>query len=111
MGSLTRRLPTPEADALQRAAANDQMPSIKQPEPKPSPELLEGLRKKGVQLAGMEEMAVGRQHGGLVCPFCDGGQSLDVSFSILFDDPDTALWKCFRGKCGAQGRHSLAGKS
>ena len=77
--------------------------------PKPSLDLLEALVKKGVELENMDRMVVGKQHNGLICPFCDGGTSKDTSFSIIFDNEDTAMWNCFRGKCGARGRHNMAG--
>lgn len=75
----------------------------------PSAELIDALKKRGVNLPKMEELAVNTQHNSLICPFCEGGQSNDRSFSIKFEDPDLVLWNCFRGKCGEKGRHSLAG--
>ncbi|PKI43504.1 hypothetical protein CRG98_036106, partial [Punica granatum] len=44
------------------------------------------------------------QHNSLLCPMCKGGSSSEKSLN-LFITPDggSALWQCFRGKCGWKG--------
>ncbi|PIA25369.1 hypothetical protein AQUCO_11800034v1 [Aquilegia coerulea] len=40
----------------------------------------------------------------LICPQCEGGDSLERSFSLyITPDADLAMWQCFRGKCGWRG--------
>ena len=98
-----------EAVQYQNGAVSTQEARGKVPGSVPSPELLEKLRQKGVNLPGMESMVVNVQHNAMTCPFCEGGQNDDKSFSIFFEDSDSALWNCFRGKCGQKGGISLAG--
>ncbi|EPS68730.1 hypothetical protein M569_06038, partial [Genlisea aurea] len=44
------------------------------------------------------------QRGGLLCPRCNGGSSLEKSLSLLIsDDRGAATWLCFRATCGWKG--------
>ncbi|RAL54295.1 hypothetical protein DM860_001423 [Cuscuta australis] len=44
------------------------------------------------------------QYTGLICPMCNGGDSKERSLSLFIDpNGNSALWNCFRGKCGWRG--------
>lgn len=49
-----------------------------------------------------------RQHMGLTCPFCGGGDAAEKSFNINILDNFSALYKCHRElKCGEQGQVNI----
>lgn len=48
------------------------------------------------------------QHNGLTCPKCNGGGSVEKSFSLhISDDSQSATWICHRGTCGTAGGCSV----
>ncbi|XP_019156441.1 PREDICTED: twinkle homolog protein, chloroplastic/mitochondrial isoform X3 [Ipomoea nil] len=50
------------------------------------------------------------QYSGLHCPMCKGGDNNVRSLSLYIDHKgDTALWTCFRGKCGWRGSAQALG--
>ncbi|XP_019156442.1 PREDICTED: twinkle homolog protein, chloroplastic/mitochondrial isoform X4 [Ipomoea nil] len=50
------------------------------------------------------------QYSGLHCPMCKGGDNNERSLSLYIDHKgDTALWTCFRGKCGWRGSAQALG--
>ncbi|XP_078167297.1 toprim domain-containing protein isoform X4 [Carex rostrata] len=62
--------------------------------------LREKLLKAGIQLVSYKP----GQYDHLVCPQCLGGQSQERSLSLqIHDEGHSAVWKCFRGKCGLTG--------
>ncbi|GMH41214.1 hypothetical protein BSKO_09124 [Bryopsis sp. KO-2023] len=61
--------------------------------------LLEALSEKGVEI---DEISKGTVR--MMCPECEGGSSAEESFSItVLPDYTSALYNCFRAKCGFQG--------
>ncbi|KAE9461472.1 hypothetical protein C3L33_06629, partial [Rhododendron williamsianum] len=47
------------------------------------------------------------QYNGLICPMCKGGDSMEKSLSLFItQDGNSALWTCFRAKCGWRGSTS-----
>lgn len=44
------------------------------------------------------------EYNRLICPECDGGDSMERSFSLyITPDANLAMWQCYRGKCGWRG--------
>lgn len=43
------------------------------------------------------------QRSGLMCPQCRGGDSEEKSLAILIGPDGSAVWNCFRAKCGWKG--------
>ncbi|XP_056692781.1 twinkle homolog protein, chloroplastic/mitochondrial isoform X1 [Spinacia oleracea] len=49
------------------------------------------------------------QYNNLLCPMCKGGDSGEHSLSLhISEDGNSAVWLCFRGKCGWQGNTMAA---
>lgn len=48
------------------------------------------------------ELAIGEQANGRLCPFCEGGQHNDHSFSMMRVE-EGILYHCFRAKCNKSG--------
>lgn len=44
-----------------------------------------------------------RQRTRIVCPFCEGGSTEEVSMSITKANPKLLFWRCFRNSCGRHG--------
>ncbi|XP_057537802.1 twinkle homolog protein, chloroplastic/mitochondrial-like isoform X1 [Amaranthus tricolor] len=62
--------------------------------------LLKKLEELGIE--GHNSMP--GQHCSLLCPMCAGGDSGERSLSLrISEDGNSAVWLCFRGKCGWQG--------
>lgn len=58
------------------------------------------MKENGIDIA----LCSPGQHGSLICPMCGGGDSAEKSLSLFItQDGDSALWNCFRGKCGWKG--------
>ncbi|GAV65613.1 AAA_25 domain-containing protein/Toprim_4 domain-containing protein [Cephalotus follicularis] len=58
------------------------------------------LREMGIHL----QECVPGQYNHLLCPMCKGGDSEEKSLSLFIDeDGGSALWMCFRAKCGYNG--------
>ncbi|KAL2930727.1 Twinkle-like protein chloroplastic/mitochondrial [Bienertia sinuspersici] len=62
--------------------------------------LLKKLEKLGIE----GHKCTPGQHYNLLCPMCKGGDSGEPSLSMhISEDGNSAVWICFRGKCGWQG--------
>lgn len=63
------------------------------------------ILKKKLEVVGMDTgICVPGQNNHLLCPKCQGGDTLEKSLSIyIAPDGGSAAWVCFRGKCGWQG--------
>lgn len=58
------------------------------------------MKENGIDIA----LCSPGQYGSLICPMCGGGDSAEKSLSLFItQDGDSALWNCFRGKCGWKG--------
>lgn len=55
-------------------------------------------------------LAVGEQASGRLCPFCKGGTSKDLSFSIT-RTPSSVLFICHRAGCGRKGNIPMTASS
>uniref|UniRef100_A0A803MID8 SF4 helicase domain-containing protein n=1 Tax=Chenopodium quinoa TaxID=63459 RepID=A0A803MID8_CHEQI len=65
---------------------------------------LNKLMKKLDELGIEGHEAKGGQYNKLLCPMCKGGDSGEHSLSLhISEDGTSAVWLCFRGKCGWQG--------
>lgn len=58
----------------------------------------------------IHESPNGLQQGGLSCPFCDGGQDKEGTFSLCVDQ-GRAYYKCHRASCGESGVTSSTSRS
>ncbi|XP_052201915.1 twinkle homolog protein, chloroplastic/mitochondrial-like [Diospyros lotus] len=62
------------------------------------------LRKKMSQLGIDSKACRPGQYNHLICPMCKGGDSGEATLSLFIaQDGNSALWTCFRGKCGWKG--------
>ncbi|XP_048490487.1 twinkle homolog protein, chloroplastic/mitochondrial isoform X3 [Beta vulgaris subsp. vulgaris] len=62
------------------------------------------LMKKLEELGIEGHQSIPGQYSHLLCPMCKGGDSGEHSLSLnISDDGNSAVWLCFRGKCGWQG--------
>ncbi|KAJ7969205.1 twinkle-like protein, chloroplastic/mitochondrial [Quillaja saponaria] len=62
------------------------------------------LKRKLEELGVDCEICVPGQYYNLLCPRCKGGDSSEKSLSLFVtQDGGSALWMCFRGKCGWKG--------
>lgn len=52
-----------------------------------------------IAAAGIEPGKVDR----MICPFCDGGSSREVSCRLVRANPVLVFWRCFRDSCGRHG--------
>ena len=68
------------------------------------PEVIAELEQRGIHLPDNKE----GQYTRLLCPACKGGDSDDRAFSVKLE-VDSAVWLCYRGKCGWTGGFNLAG--
>ncbi|KAK2394672.1 DNA helicase [Trifolium repens] len=61
--------------------------------------------KKKLETVGIETgICVPGQYNHLLCPECQGGDRVEKSLSIyIAPDGGSAVWVCFRGKCGWKG--------
>ncbi|XP_021759280.1 twinkle homolog protein, chloroplastic/mitochondrial-like [Chenopodium quinoa] len=70
---------------------------------------LSKLMKKLDELGIEGHEAKGGQYNRLLCPMCKGGDSGEHSLSLhISEDGNSAVWLCFRGKCGWQGNTMAA---
>ncbi|XP_059451523.1 twinkle homolog protein, chloroplastic/mitochondrial-like isoform X1 [Corylus avellana] len=68
------------------------------------PEVSEILKKKLENLGMDTDICIPGQYNHLLCPICKGGDSEEKSLSIFVtEDGGSALWMCFRAKCGWKG--------
>lgn len=66
--------------------------------------------RAAIRLAGADLAPGGTSR--MVCPFCNGGRSRDVSFYVTRSDDGTgALYVCHRASCGKRGRLAIDGRS
>lgn len=67
-------------------------------------EQLELLKQKLENLGVGRDFCIPGQYSRLLCPICKGGDSEEKSLSLFVtEDGGTALWTCFRAKCGWKG--------
>ncbi|XP_027352791.1 twinkle homolog protein, chloroplastic/mitochondrial isoform X2 [Abrus precatorius] len=72
------------------------------------------ILKKKLEAVGMETgICVPGQYNHLLCPECQGGDTGERSLSLyIASDGGSAVWMCFRGKCGWKGSsQAFAGSS
>ncbi|CAJ2657864.1 unnamed protein product [Trifolium pratense] len=72
------------------------------------------ILKKKLEIVGIETgICVPGQYNHLLCPKCQGGDTVEKSLSIYIPpDGGSAAWVCFRGKCGWKGStQAFAGSS
>ncbi|KAJ1414365.1 TOPRIM domain [Sesbania bispinosa] len=72
------------------------------------------MLKKKLEVVGVETGAcVPGQYNHLLCPQCQGGESEERSLSLyIAPDGGSAVWVCFRAKCGWKGStQAFAGSS
>ncbi|KAL7618177.1 twinkle homolog protein, chloroplastic/mitochondrial [Lactuca sativa] len=65
---------------------------------------LKALEVKLKEIGIVSESFSPGQKNGLICPMCKGGDSGEKKLSLFIsDDGNSAVWTCFRAKCGWKG--------
>lgn len=65
------------------------------------------LRQKMEEVGLDSNLCIPGQYNNLICPMCKGGDSMEKSLSLFITpDGNSALWTCFRAKCGWRGSTS-----
>ncbi|PON38454.1 Twinkle-like protein [Parasponia andersonii] len=63
------------------------------------------ILKQKLENLGLDcDISIPGQFNHLLCPMCTGGDSEEKSLSLFIEqDGSSAMWTCFRGKCGWRG--------